>query len=68
MLGSMRWPNSAWRLLTQTSPAEINTSAARREHTPASARNFCKRIGPASRIVDEIGVKVLRKASPRAKM
>src|SRR5690606_19544885 len=39
------WPVSAWRPFTKTSPSEIRASAARREHTPLSARNFWSRMG-----------------------
>jgi hypothetical protein len=41
------WPSVAAWLLTQTSPATMAASAARREQTPASARNFWRRMGSA---------------------
>src|SRR5690606_32880463 len=43
--GTIFWPVSAWRQFTKTSPTEIRASAARREHTPLSARNFWSRMG-----------------------
>ncbi len=38
-------PRVALIPLIQTSPSSMSVSAARREHTPASARYFCTRIG-----------------------
>ena len=46
--GITRCPGVAAAPLTHTSPWAMSASAARREHTPESARNFCRRSGAGS--------------------
>src|SRR4051794_19464235 len=62
--GVIFWPSAAAVPFTQTSPWAMSASAARREQSPESAMNFCKRIGSAD-MLDQIGSECLGGASPR---